>query len=73
MSQPNTEEYFDLARKLTDQLTNQDLDNVVPILSILLAESFVMSGQDKKKCVSYVVGVIDRAFNSLKTEEGKLQ
>lgn len=73
MSQPNTEEYFDLARKITDQLTNQDLDNVVPILSILLAEAFVMSGQDKKKCVSYVVGVIDRAFNHLASDEEKLQ
>lgn len=72
MSQQNTEEYFDLARKITDQLTNQDLDNVVPILSILLAESLVMSGQDKKTCVSYVVGVIDRAFNHLASEE-KLQ
>ena len=73
MSQPNTEEYFDLARKITDQLTNQDLDNVVPILSILLAESFVMSGQDKKKCVSYIVGVIDRAFNYLASDKEKPQ
>lgn len=71
MNQQDIDEYSDLIKKITGTLENQQIDNIVPILSILLAEAMVMSGTEKKKCVSYVVGVIDRAFNN--SQKGELQ
>ena len=73
MSQPSIE-FLKLVDDVQDVLTDHDLDDVIPVLAGLLSEAFYMSGQDKKRCVSYFVSIIDQTFNKLKEiEERKKQ
>ena len=73
MSQPSTE-FLQLIKDVEEVLTDHDLDDVIPVLAGLLSEAFYMSRQDKKRCVSYVVSIIDQTFNKLKEmEERKKQ
>ena len=68
MSQPSTE-FLKLIEDLEEVLFGKNIDDVVPALTGLLSEALYMSEQDKKKCVSYVVNIIDRNFAKLKEME----
>ena len=73
MSQPSTE-FLKLVDDVQDVLIDHDLDDVIPVLAGLLSEAFYMSGQDKKRCVSYFVGIMDYNFEKIREiEERKKQ
>ena len=65
MTQQNTE-YEDLLMKIEQTLFGEKLDNIVPILTTLLAVSLERSGMEKKECISYVVNSIDDIWGRCK-------
>lgn len=68
MTKQNTE-YLKLVDDLQDVLHGQLLDDVVPALTVLLADALVNAGTDKKTFISYVVNTIDHCFERNRNEK----
>jgi hypothetical protein len=54
--------YLKLLHQLEDTLEDEELDNIVPALTTLLAQAGWLSTRDKKNFVAYVVNAIDRTY-----------
>ena len=61
--------YEKLCDDIQSVLHGHKLDDVIPALSSLLAYAFLDSGQEKKKCVYYVVQTVDYVFERNKDEK----
>lgn len=58
------EEYMNVVHKIQDAISKEDVDNIIPALSSVLAEVGVFAELDKKRLVFFVVGSIDRIYSN---------
>ncbi len=62
MNKPVENTYLKLLNRLEDMLQDEEIDNIIPALTTLLAQAGWLSTRDKKVFVAYVVNAIDRTY-----------
>lgn len=70
MNRPVENTYLKLIQQLEDRIQDEELDNIVPALTTLLAQAGWMSTWDKKIFVAYVVNAIDRTYEVMEKKRG---
>jgi hypothetical protein len=65
-----TTTYLKLLHQLEDRIQDEELDNIIPALTTLLAQAGWLSTRDKKIFVSYVVNAIDRTYEVMEKKRG---
>lgn len=70
MNKPVETTYLKLLHQLEDMLEGEELDNIIPALTTLLAQAGWMSTRDKKIFVAYVVNAIDRTYETMNKKRG---
>lgn len=62
-------DYLQLCDEIQELLRKRKIDDAVPALCAILSQALYQSGQEKKKCISYVVNTIDWVFERNDNEE----
>jgi hypothetical protein len=62
VNKPVENTYLKLLNRLEDMLQDEEIDNIIPALTTLLAQAGWLSTRDKKVFVAYVVNAIDRTY-----------
>lgn len=70
MNRPVGDTYPKLIQQLENMLEGEELDNIIPALTTLLAQAGWMSTRDKKIFVAYVVNAIDRTYEVMEKKWG---
>jgi hypothetical protein len=70
VNKPVENTYLKLLHRLEDLVEDEELDNIIPALTTLLAQAGWMSTRDKKIFVAYVVNAIDRTYEVMYKKKG---
>lgn len=62
-------DYLKMCDDIQELLSKRKIDDAVPALCAVLSHALYQSGQDKKKCISYVVNTIDWVFERKSNEK----
>lgn len=58
-------DYHDLVTKVEDSILHQDLDDVIPVLTSLLAQAGHQYGAEKKGFIAYLVSSVDLVYQKM--------
>ena len=64
---------MDLSEKLSAALDGEDLDDVIPALTIVLAQAGAMACNDREVFTEYVMSVIDKTYDCIDEQNNSLQ